>query len=118
MRLRLPAALALVLVVAACDFFAYMLELHVSNESAADATLEIVEGAGADPEADAFVHFTEVIESGEERDVDVERPGPGGWTVIVNGHAVTDSAQWPSDNPTIDLAVYIRVDGSIDVVDE
>lgn len=118
MRLRQVALVSAAIVALAACAFAYMLELDVSNESAADATLQIVQGAGADRDADAFIHFTEVIEPGDERDIDLERPGPGGWTVIVNGEAVTDSGEWPGDNPTIDLAVYVRADGSIEVVDE
>ncbi len=117
MPLRLPFAAALVLVVAACDF-AYMLELDVSNESADDVTLQILEGIGADAAAGDAVHFTETIGAGAERPLRLERPGPGGWTVVVDGDPVTDSADWPSDNPTIDLSIVVSEDGSVEVIDD
>jgi len=114
--MRLPASLGLVLVLAACDF-AYMLELDVSNESAHDATLEVVGGVGADAELGAVV-FTETIRAGDERPLRLERPGPGGWAVLVDGERVTDSAEWPSDNPTIDLSIVVDEQGSVEVIDD
>lgn len=104
-----------ILALGACQS-AYMLELGVSNDSAGDARLEIVEGV--EPTPGAFVHLTEVIEPGVQRDMVMERPGPRGWTIVVNGEALTDSDEWPSDNPTIDLSIRIGPDGSVEVADK
>jgi len=41
----------------------------------------------------------------------------GGWAVAVDDTIVTGSAEWPHDNPTIDLTLVIETDGSVAVQD-
>lgn len=94
---------------AACQG-AYMLELDVVNESPTDAVVEVL-GPGHK------VAFDEVVEPGAKTDVLLERPGPGGWTILVNGQPATDWTTWPGDNPTIDLTLRIAPDGSVSVLD-
>lgn len=103
----------------ACDIFAYRLDLDVLNESAEGALIEIIDGAWDDIPAEPAILFDEIIAAGGMREIDAERPGPGtnGWTVIVNGEIATNSGDWPQDNPTIDLTIRIRADGSIVVED-
>ena len=110
-----PRTLLLAVVIAvipACES-AHTLELDVANYSAAPATVEVVQGSGETTPTDAFVHLMEVLDPGEKRTLDLERPGPGGWTLMVNGEAATDSDDWPADSPTIELAVLVHPDGSI-----
>ena len=95
-----------------------MLELDVSNESSDDVRLQIVSGRRAETDYGEFVHFSQMIAGGEVRPLRLERPGPGEWTILVDGERVTDSAEWPADNPTIDLSIVIHEDGSVEVIDD
>jgi accessory colonization factor AcfC len=88
-----------------------MLELDVVNESQSEAVIE-VRGPGG---ADAAVR--EVVRPGGVLGLAMERPGPGGWSVAVNGEVATDWLEWPNDNPTIDLTIRIEADGSVVVQD-
>jgi len=113
-----PRTLLLGIVIAvipACES-ASSLELDVANDRAAPATLDVVQGAGETTPTDAFVHLTEVVDPGERRTLDLERPGPGGWTLLVNGEAVTDSDDWLADVRTIDLSVLVHPGGSVELV--
>lgn len=88
-----------------------MLDLEVSNESDSEAVVEVLGPGGAD------VGFREVVPPGNGFKVAVERPGPGGWAVTVDGQVVTDWRDWPIDNPVIDFTLLIQRDGSVDVQD-
>lgn len=87
------------------------LELAVANESDLEAVVEVLGPGGAE------VGFREVVRPGNGFEVAVERPGPGGWAVTVDGRVVTDWMDWPSDNPVIDFTLIIQRDGSVDVQD-
>lgn len=88
-----------------------MLQLDVVNESQSDAIIEVLGPSGAD------AGYRAVVSPGGGYELAVERPGPGGWAVAVNGRIVTDWEEWPSDNPVIDLSLRIRRDGSVEVQD-
>ncbi len=88
-----------------------MLELGVENLGQTEAVVEILGPDGAD------AGFREVVGPSGGIEVSAERPGPGGWTVTVNGQPVTDWRDWPDDNPVIDLSLVINPDGSVDVLD-
>ena len=96
---------------------AHGLNLVVDNRSALDATLEIVAGTDGEPVADPFVHVSHVVEVGSEAELRLERPGPGGWTILVDDGAITDSDDWPRDNPTLDFRIVIGEDGSVSLED-
>jgi hypothetical protein len=55
---------------------------------------------------------------GAEETIAVERPGPDLWTILVNDVPVTDSSQWPGDNPTLAFTIHIRPDGSVELIDD
>jgi len=88
-----------------------MLELDVLNESQDGAIIEVLGPDGVD------AGFREAIGPSGGRELSMERPGPGGWSVVVNGQVATDSEEWPDDNPTIDLTIVIESDGSVVVED-
>jgi hypothetical protein len=88
-----------------------VLELEVFNGSAAVVVVEVLGPGGAD------VGFRQVLRPDHGFKVAVERPGPGGWAVSVDGQVATSWEDWPNDNPVIDLFVDIRRDGSVDVQD-
>lgn len=109
-RMVLPLSFVAVLGLAGCNP-GPMLELEVLNESGSEAVVEVVGHDGAD------VGFREVVRPDHGFKVAVERPGPGGWAVTVDGQIATDSEDWPNDNPVIDLTLIIRRDGSVEVLD-
>jgi len=90
---------------------AYMLELEVVNESDEEAVIEVL-GPGGEASG-----FRELVDPRSGTDLRLERPGPGGWSVVVNGEVVTTAREWPDDNPTIDLTILIEPDGSVAVED-
>lgn len=90
---------------------AYMLELHIDNDSAEPSVAEILGPAEADD------RFRDIVESGATKDIATERPSPGRWAVAINGKVATRGSDWPSDNPTIDLTLRIHKDGSVEVLD-
>lgn len=63
----------------------------------------------------SFEHFSEVVAAGSEVEWPGERPGPGGWTILVNGRAATDSDDWPGDNPALEFTIVIDGDGAVSV---
>ena len=88
-----------------------MLELEVFNGSGGQVVVEVLGPGGAE------VGFREVVRPDHGFEVAVERPGPGGWAVTVDGQVATSWEDWPNDNPVIDLSVEIRRDGSVHVQD-
>lgn len=82
-----------------------------ANESDSEAIVRVLGPGGAD------VGFREVVRPGNGFEVAVERPGPGGWAVSVDGQVVSDWMDWPSDNAVIDFTLLIQGDGSVDVQD-
>ena len=88
-----------------------VLDLDVVNDSPAEVVIEVLGPDGAD------AGFREEINPGTVREFSVERPGPGGWTVTVDGEIATGWEEWPDDNPTIDLTIVIEPDGSVVVLD-
>ncbi len=109
-------SLALALLVTACDT-PYELGLRVDNQSATNATIDIVAGSEHEPAAEPLRHFSEVVAAGSEVEWPLELPGPGDWTIFVNGRTATDSDAWPRDNPTLDFTITIKEDGSVSVDD-
>ena len=109
-RIFIPLTLLLASGLAGCNP-GPMLELEVFNESGSEAVVEVLGAGGAE------VGFREVVRPDQGFEVAVERPGPGGWAVTVDGQVVTDWMDWPNDNPVIDLTLLIRRDGSVDVQD-
>lgn len=107
-------SLALALLVTACDT-PNDLGLRVDNQSATNATIDIMAGSGDEPAAETLRHFSEGVAAGSEVAWPLERPGPGDWTILVNGRAATDSDAWPRDNPTLDFTIIIEEDGSVSV---
>ncbi len=89
-------------------YFAAPLELEVVNESGDAAVVEI-RGRDVPDEATS-------VEPGDRHTIDTDRSGV--WSVWVNGRESTSWELWPMDNPTIDLAVYVRSDGSVEVIDD
>ena len=109
-------AVLLGVLLAGCEllFGSPMLEVRVSNESDADATVTIsqsVSGIGDEI-------FATRVDAGTVETIVVEYPGPEAWTLLVDEVPITDSSQWPSDNPTVDLSIVIRSDASVEVVDD
>ena len=88
-----------------------MLELEVINDSGSEAVVEVLGPGGAD------TGFREVARPWGGFEVAVERPGPRGWAVTVDGLLATDWTMWPDDNPVIDLTLRIHPDGSVEVQD-
>lgn len=108
------AALALVFTTCGAS---YDLALVVANQSSTDAIIEIVAGTDGEPVADPIVHLSQVVEAGSEAELQLERPGPDGWTILVNDGAVTDADSWPKDNPTLEFTIVIGEDGSVSLED-
>jgi len=91
----------------ACAAFEQPLDLEVRNESGEEVVVAI-RGEG---DGDEYV-----VQAGESRVVGGERPD--GWSVWIGGREVTSYLEWPDDNPSIGLSIYVRPDGSIDVIDD
>ncbi len=106
----LASSLALAAGLAGCNP-GQMLELEVMNDSGSEAIVEILGPDGAD------TGFREVARPWGGFKVAVERPGPGGWAVTIDGQLATDWTMWPDDNPVIDLTLWIHPDGSVEVQD-
>lgn len=111
----LAAAALLVIVLAGCELFfgPRMLEVRVSNESNAEATVTITQDA-----SDISEVFSARIAAGSDETISVERPGPDPWTILVNDVPVTDSSEWPADNPTLGFSIKVGPDGSVEVLDD
>lgn len=89
-----------------------MLEVRVTNQSDADVSVTIsqeVSGIGQE--------LTRRIGAGAEETISAEYPGPEAWTILVDDVPVTDSSQWPPDNPTADFLIHISPDGTVEVID-
>lgn len=112
----LTAVALLVIVLTGCELFfgTRMLEVRVSNESDAEAMVTITQDVSAIGETLVAAR----IGAGAEDSISVERPGPDPWTILVNDVPVTDSSQWPQDNPTLDFSIHIRSDGSVELSDD
>lgn len=107
---------ALALLLTACGT-PYELGLRVDNHNATNATIEIIAGSEDEPAAEPLVNFSTLVEAGSGAELRLERPGPDGWTILIDGVAVTDSDDWPGDNLTLEFTVVIDEDGSVSVED-
>ena len=92
----------------ACAAFEQPLDIEVRNESAREVVVRIRGEGGA---AGAYA-----VAAGESRVVGGDQPD--GWSVWIGDREATSYSEWPADNPSIGLSIYIRADGSVEVVDD
>lgn len=97
--------------------FDHRLEFEVVNEGSSPATVEIIAGGYwiERPEAPR-IYYGGVVAAGDRDVIVVDKPRDD-WTALINGQPVTDSSEWPSDNPQLDLTLRVDADGSVSVLD-
>jgi hypothetical protein len=99
--------MAVAVISPACDI-GPRLDLEIVNDSSGEAVLSIRAEEGIEVESTR-------LDAGERESINIRRGSA--WSVWVNDRMATWYQEWPSDNPTIDLTIYVHPDGTVEVID-
>ena len=101
-------ALAAIAGLSACAFFQQPLDLRVVNDSAEESVVTL--------RAEGIPDDRYVVAPHDSQSIAGDRPES--WSVWVGESEATSWQEWPNDNPSIELTIYVRADGSVEVVDD